>query len=152
MSTAKKSTSNLTGIHQAVYQAFKTGKTKSYEFRSQQLVNLKRFLKDEEKEIAAALAKDLHRSAFEAAVCEVVTSTLDIDYVLKNLRSWMDPTYTPVPALFAPASSEIVYEPYGVCLILGAFNYPISLTVSRSLIDRRGTIIIDFFAYRLDLL
>ena len=120
----------LGGLHQAITQTFKTGKTRSYEFRVRQLQNLKRFLKEEEKEISLALAQDLHRCEFEAAVCEIVTSTLDIDYVLTNLKSWMEPNYTPVPALFAPASSEIVYEPYGVCLILGAFNYPISLTVS----------------------
>ena len=30
----------------------------------------------------------------------------------------------------APATSEFVYEPYGVVLIVGAFNYPIMLTLS----------------------
>ena len=32
--------------------------------------------------------------------------------------------------MMAPATSEYVYEPFGVVLIIGAFNYPIMLTLS----------------------
>ena len=42
----------------------------------------------------------------------------------------MQPVPTAMPVAVAPAVSEYVYEPYGVCLIMGAFNYPIQLTVS----------------------
>ena len=41
----------------------------------------------------------------------------------------MRPVDTPVSPLVAPASSTYVYEPYGVFLILGAFNYPLNLVV-----------------------
>lgn len=44
----------------------------------------------------------------------------------------MKPTYTSVSALVAPAVSEIVYEPYGLVLNIGPFNYPIQLTVALS--------------------
>ena len=32
--------------------------------------------------------------------------------------------------MMAPATSQYVYEPYGVVFIVGAFNYPIMLTLS----------------------
>lgn len=42
---------------------------------------------------------------------------------------WMKPVPVAMPLAVAPAVSEYVYEPYGVCLVMGAFNYPIQLTV-----------------------
>lgn len=42
----------------------------------------------------------------------------------------MEPTSTKLPAMMAPCTSEIVHEPYGVALVIGAFNYPIMLTLS----------------------
>ncbi|RYY73453.1 aldehyde dehydrogenase family protein [archaeon] len=50
--------------------------------------------------------------------------------MLGNLHKWMQPIETPVPALFAPATSYITHEPYGVALVIGAFNYPVVLTLS----------------------
>lgn len=120
----------MKAILDKVRKTFSTGKTKSYEYRVQQLNNLKSFLVKEEAAINAALKADLHRSNFEATVVEVSVLTSEIDHFLRNLKDWMQPTYTNCPVLFAPASSEIIYEPYGVALILGAFNYPVTLTVS----------------------
>lgn len=111
-------------------KVFHTGKTKSFEFRVKQLQALQRMVQTEEKLIIEALAKDLGRSQFEAVGLEVLGLGMEIEHVLSNLSSWMEPTYTKVPAMMAPATNEIVYEPYGVCLVIGAFNYPIMLTLS----------------------
>jgi aldehyde dehydrogenase (NAD+) len=35
-----------------------------------------------------------------------------------------------VPVTMAPATAEYVYEPFGVCLIIGPFNFPIFLIIS----------------------
>jgi len=56
----------------------------------------------------------------------------DIKNALDNLATWMEPTYTPAQALMAPAISEYRYEPYGVCLLLAPFNYPVALTVNEA--------------------
>ena len=87
-------------------------------------------LKDHENALKDALNQDLGRHPFEAIGLDLLGCTIEIDYMMKNLKSWMQPTYTPVPLWMTPASSEIVYEPFGLCLILGAFNYPVALTVS----------------------
>jgi aldehyde dehydrogenase (NAD+) len=110
--------------------AFGTNKTKSYKWRYAQLAALKLFLKEHETTLKEALNADLGRSTFEAIGLDLLGCTIEIDYVMKNLKTWMKPTHTEVPIWMTPASSEIVYEPFGLCLILGAFNYPIALTVS----------------------
>lgn len=42
----------------------------------------------------------------------------------------MQPTFTKHPALVAPSTSEILYEPLGVILIIAPFNYPIYLALA----------------------
>ena len=120
----------IESVHASIVKTFKSGKTKSYEFRVNQLKGMKRFLLENEKEIIAAVNHDLHRPLFESVACEVLPGVMEIDYMLAHLSEWMAPEHTPLPALFAPGSSQIVREPFGVVLVLGAFNYPVSLTVS----------------------
>jgi aldehyde dehydrogenase (NAD+) len=61
---------------------------------------------------------------------DVVNLISEIDHVLKHLSRWTRPTPACVPGVMYPAVAEITYEPYGVCLIIGAFNFPIILTLS----------------------
>lgn len=124
-SEAVKYAETLNGLK----KAFATGKTRSYGWRVAQLQGVQRFMNENESKIAAALAADLGRHIFEAVGLEIVPVTMEITHILEHLKSWMKPTYTDVPAMMQPASSEIVSDPYGVCLIMGAFNYPISLTL-----------------------
>jgi acyl-CoA reductase-like NAD-dependent aldehyde dehydrogenase len=70
------------------------------------------------------------RGFFEAAGLEILPLTLETDHVMNNLKSWMRPTFTKLPALVAPSTSEILYEPLGVVLIIAPFNYPIYLALA----------------------
>lgn len=72
----------------------------------------------------------LGRGFFEAAGLELLPLSLEADHVMKNLKSWMQPTFTKLPALVAPSTSEILYEPLGVILIIAPFNYPIYLALA----------------------
>ena len=110
--------------------AFASGKTKSYAWRYAQLGALKVFLKDQENALKEALNSDLGRHPFEAIGLDLLGCMVELDYIMKNLKDWMKPTYTEVPLWMTPATSEIVYEPFGTVLVLGPFNYPVSLTVS----------------------
>jgi aldehyde dehydrogenase (NAD+) len=109
--------------------AFLSGKTRSYEWRLQQLQGLKNFTKDNELRIQEALYADLHKCKFEALGMELLPVYEEIKNTTTNLKQWMEPTYTATPAFMAPATSEIISEPFGVCLIIGAFNYPITLSL-----------------------
>ena len=54
---------------------------------------------------------------------------MEIEHCINNLKAWMQPVFTKLPAIAAPSTSEIRYEPLGVVLIIAPFNYPILLTL-----------------------
>ena len=66
---------------------------------------------------------------FESAGLDVLPLKLEIDHAINNLKAWMQPVFTKIPALAAPSTSEIRYEPLGVVLIIAPFNYPIYLAL-----------------------
>lgn len=110
-------------------ETFATGKTKNKAWRISQLRAVHAMITENEASFADALAKDLGRTLFEAIGLELLPTAMEIRTVIGSLDAWMKPTRTAVPALMAPAVSEYVYEPFGVCLIISAFNYPIQLTL-----------------------
>jgi acyl-CoA reductase-like NAD-dependent aldehyde dehydrogenase len=119
----------LTKIRDDLLNTFNSGKTRSYEYRMSQLRALKQFLIKEEGALVEALHQDLHRPPFEGACLEIGSIHADLDEIMKNLKKWMHPEVTPIPAVFAPAKSEIHYDPFGVCLLICPFNYPIILAL-----------------------
>jgi len=93
----------------------------------QQLEQLLKMIKENTGAMEDALRLDLGRHPFESSGLDIAIMEMQIKYIMKNLRKWMQPSYTGVEAVAAPAVSEMVYEPYGVCLLIGPFNYPIQL-------------------------
>ena len=53
----------------------------------------------------------------------------EIRCCLDNLDEWMQPDKKSTNLLNIPASSYTINEPYGVALILGAWNYPVMLSL-----------------------
>ena len=113
-----------------VRAAFMSRRTRSYEWRIAQLNGLKRFLVEKKSEICQALWQDLHKSSFEVDLTEIETVTSEIDYTLMYLSDWMAPEEVSTPLLDFPGCSEIRSEPYGVVLIVGAWNYPVNLLLA----------------------
>lgn len=68
---------------------FETGATKSIQFRQNALKRLEIVIKKHEREIADALKKDLHKSAFESYMTEIGLLLNEIRYVKKHLAGWM---------------------------------------------------------------
>ena len=54
----------------------------------------------------------------------------EIDSALKNLDNWMAPQYVEKDLLNLMNDVYILPEPFGVALILGAWNYPVQLTMT----------------------
>ena len=106
---------------------FQTGATLPYEFRVQQLRQLKRMFKENEEAILQALATDLGKPAFEAFASEIAFVYEEINFNLKYLKRWMRPERVGTPLAIQPARSEIRKEPLGVTFIIGAWNYPVQL-------------------------
>jgi aldehyde dehydrogenase (NAD+) len=108
---------------------FLTGKTRSIEFRLEQLKKLKLALQSNELLIYQALDQDLKRSNFESYIAELMPIYSDLDKAIENLRCWNRPKRVPTPLTIWPGKSEVIYEPYGVSLIIAPWNYPIQLAI-----------------------
>jgi aldehyde dehydrogenase (NAD+) len=91
---------------------------------------LKSTIIEYEEEIYAALQTDLRKSKFEAAVTELIFTYSEIDFAIKNLRSWIGPKYAGKNIASLLAKNRIYYEPKGVCLIISPWNYPFQLMMS----------------------
>ncbi|MDU1315017.1 MAG: aldehyde dehydrogenase [Clostridium septicum] len=106
---------------------FYEGKTKDVEFRIENLEKLKRIIKDNEDKIINALKKDLSKSDFETYATEIGLVYDEINLHIKNVKKWVKKETRRTSIVHFPARSYIYKEPYGVCLIIGPFNYPFQL-------------------------
>ncbi|GGD38240.1 aldehyde dehydrogenase family protein [Sinisalibacter lacisalsi] len=109
---------------------FEAGATRSLSWRRAQLKALVAMSREREGEIAAALAEDLGKSAFEAYVSEIGFIASHARHALKRLRRWARPRRRPVDLLNLPGRAWLQPEPRGVVLILAPWNYPWHLALS----------------------
>src|SRR5688500_2527548 len=115
---------------QKMQEYFDSHRTYDYEFRKQQLVRLKEALLKYENEIYAALFSDLKKNPEECWITEIGFTISEINYALKNLRSWMKAKSVRTNLLNFPSRSYILNEPLGVVLIIGPWNYPLQLLLA----------------------
>ncbi|MDD4409964.1 MAG: aldehyde dehydrogenase [Candidatus Pacebacteria bacterium] len=108
---------------------FKTGKTLSIESRIEALRSLKNTIINNEVLISDALYKDFKRSQFESYATEIGSIIEEIDHAINSLSSWARPKRVSTPLVLFYSRSYIVNDPYGVVLIMGAWNYPFSLSL-----------------------
>lgn len=111
-------------------QFFNSGKTKSIEFRIEQLKKIKQLILDNESKIKEALYKDLHKSNFEAYGTEVGFVLKDIDHTIKAIRKWAKPEKVPTPLFHQLGTSWIQSEPLGVTYVIAPWNYPFQLLIA----------------------
>lgn len=109
---------------------FESGKTRELSFREEQLAKLKRVLKTNEEAIYEALDKDFRKPAFESYVTEIGMLYSEIDHIRKHLKKWAKPSRVWGSLLNFPSRSYIHPQPYGISLVIGAWNYPLLLSLS----------------------
>ncbi|HEX4940578.1 MAG TPA: aldehyde dehydrogenase family protein, partial [Candidatus Kapabacteria bacterium] len=107
---------------------FESGATRSYEFRLQQLKQLKAAMLKYADEVEAALKADIGRPPLEAYV-EMSTAMEELNHTLKHLKKWMQPKKVGTPLLAQPGRSRIEYTSQGVVFIMGPYNYPFVLCI-----------------------
>nr|AEE61834.1 unknown [Dendroctonus ponderosae] len=110
-------------------EAFNSGITKDYGFRLSQLRGMQKFMENNEENIVQALKQDNKKSRYESYLMEIVHIKKAISATIKNLKQWMEPEKLPKPLLFITDQLEIHSEPYGVVLVIGAWNYPLVITL-----------------------
>jgi aldehyde dehydrogenase (NAD+) len=109
---------------------FLSGATRSAEWRESQLIALRSMMKEHAEAFYAALWEDLRRNRIEADWVDVKYMTSEIDHVLAHVRHWMKPLQVDTPVVLAPSYAQVQFDPLGVGLIIGTWNYPVMLTLS----------------------
>jgi aldehyde dehydrogenase (NAD+) len=110
-------------------RTFATGRTRNVEWRKRQLVALDKMMIENEEAIAAALADDLDRTPFEAWLADSAPTAAEARFAAKRVKRWTRRKYRMLEIPQLPGRGWIEYEPYGTVLIIGAWNYPIYLTL-----------------------
>lgn len=108
---------------------FGSGKTREIAFRIEKLKQLREYIYNHMDEITAAIRNDFGKSNFETFATEVMLVADEINIAIKNLRSWSKPIKVKTPLTFFKASSRVYNQPFGVVLIIGAWNYPFLLSL-----------------------
>ncbi len=108
---------------------FSTNETKSFAFRKEQLIKLRKAMTDYEEALKAALYEDLHKSSFEAYATEIGFTLHSISKAIKQLKKWMKPKKEKTPIFMFGTKSYVISEPYGQVLIIGPYNYPAQLVL-----------------------
>ena len=111
-------------------RVFAAGRTRVLEWRLEQLRAIERFLDEREPEIAAALAEDLGRSPVEAWLGDVASSKAEAAYARKHVRKWMRRRRESLPLAQLPGRAWVQYDPLGVVLVIGPWNYPLYLSLA----------------------
>jgi len=107
---------------------FNIGNT-TYKERVIKLNSLKKVLEFSYKQrIREAMYSDFKKPFLETDFAEIYPVIDEINFVKRNLRSWMKKQRVDTPIALLGSSSWIRYEPKGVCLIISPWNYPINLT------------------------
>jgi len=112
---------------QALQDFFYSGATKSVAYRLLQLKALKKAVLQHEPQLYDALYKDLKKNKEEVWVTEIGFLISELNEAIRNLDYWMQPKTVSTNLANLPSKSYIQYEPLGVVLIIGPWNYPLQL-------------------------
>jgi aldehyde dehydrogenase (NAD+) len=87
-----------------------------------------RMIRENEVALQNAIARDF-KTASQEYIFETSTSIGEAEFQKGQLKEWMTPTEAPVPQALAKSGHKgFVYrDPYGVALIVGPFNGPLTL-------------------------
>lgn len=108
---------------------FNTDQTKDINFRKAQLQKLKTLIQEKESLFYEAIYKDFGKSKFDTYTTELSLLYKEINYFLKNLHKLAKPKSVTNNFANLPGSSKIYATPLGNILVIGAWNYPIQLSL-----------------------
>lgn len=109
---------------------FRSQKTKPLEYRLTQLRKLYWGIVDNTDALIEACKQDLGKPTFETVMTEIDWCKNDIMFVTKNLEKWMKDESAPdIPLTNRLVSPKIRKEPLGTILVIGAYNFPVQLSL-----------------------
>jgi aldehyde dehydrogenase (NAD+) len=109
---------------------FRSGATRPMEWREGQLNALREMMTEHAEACYEALWTDLRRNRTDADLSDVKYLADEAENVLGHLQEWMKPLAVRAPDWLTPSKVVVRFEPLGVGLIIGAWNYPLMLSLS----------------------
>ncbi|GAA5840296.1 hypothetical protein JCM5353_002815 [Sporobolomyces roseus] len=113
--------------YDTVYETFLTGKTRPVSWRKHQIKQLGFLVQDNEDAFVKALESDFGRPAFETIVAELNPVKAEINEVYDHVEKWAKPDAVSTVFMWKAAKPKVYHEPKGVALVIGTWNYPITL-------------------------
>lgn len=127
--TPMTSAPDYSAMFSGLKATFETERTMDLAWRSEQLSALERMMVECEQEFMDALGEDLGKHPLEAWSTEIATVAGDAAYCRKHLGKWARRRKVSTPMVGQPGKSWLQPEPLGVVLVIGAWNYPLQLTL-----------------------
>ncbi|CAI2185489.1 12654_t:CDS:2, partial [Funneliformis geosporum] len=104
--------------------------TKPLEYRKKQLEQLYHLIEENKEELSEALYKDLHKSKIESLIAEIGTIRQECLEALNHLYEWAAPESVKTKMIYKMNKCYIRKDPVGTVLIIGAWNYPVTLLLT----------------------
>ena len=107
---------------------FDSDATKSYEWRVDQLTRLENLCNENAEVLEAAMSSDF-KTASQEKVFEIMAPVGTAAFAKQELKEWMKPVDVVVPKALRESghTAKVYREPYGVTLVIGPFNGPLTL-------------------------
>jgi aldehyde dehydrogenase (NAD+) len=109
---------------------FSSARTRGLSWRLEQLRGIERLCDEREAEVAAALADDLGRGPVEAWLGDIASTKAEAVYARRHLKRWMRRRRVSLPLNQLPGRGWVQYDPLGVVLVIGPWNYPLYLSLA----------------------
>jgi aldehyde dehydrogenase (NAD+) len=116
------------GIYDKQKAHFDSNATKSYEWRIEQLTRLENLLKENSQALEDAISRDFKTASQEKAF-EILAPLGTAAFAKADLKKWMEPVDVVIPKALRESghTAKLIREPYGVTLVIGPFNGPLTL-------------------------
>lgn len=109
---------------------YRSGATRDFHWRRVHLEGLRALIRENEEQIFDALHTDLRKCRVESYLTETGFVLGEISHALHHLDEWARPAHPATPVLLKPGGSTCLWEPLGVALIIGPWNFPVELTLA----------------------
>lgn len=122
-------TDEIAKINADLRKVFLSGKTLDLNYRKNQLKQLCFMINDNKEYFVESIRKDLGRSRFESVFAEIMGTTNEIIEAINSLDKWAkdEKPWAGIP--WAAHSTIVRKEPKGTVLVMGAWNYPITVQI-----------------------
>lgn len=112
---------------QHLRKSFHEGKTRPIGYRIQQLQQFLKMMKENKDLFVESLSQDLRKPRFESLMMEYTVLVGEATKFIDKLPEWAAFQKTESDLLNQFNTCGIKYEPFGVALVIGAWNYPLLL-------------------------